>query len=292
MRNLSRNCYGKYATWRKQCDKCPDYSYCWRETNLKKAGIYVPREQLDRKAHCWLEKDFIFSGEFGELLSAARSIFWPICTFWNRRKKVAFPSIQTLSIMSGVSEQTVNKGLKDLAKKMPYGFTISKDKRHNVYGMDLPYRKPKESPGTCFKVHSFPVQSGIYRRLKPNAKALSLGLKAYGRFDFDAYVEMEELDLSIDEENNFWDRDGMFANRKYDFITFDHSISRQQIAYNIGIAPERFAITLEELEAAGSIESVKHRKGFYKIFRTTKDDKIPSRLRLLNEICEMTIKKG
>ena len=303
-------CYGKCATWRKGCtvEDCRHYSLCWRETSLKKAGISVPTSQLDRKAHIWLEKDFIFSGEFAELISAAQIIFWPICTFWNKRTKEAFPSIQTISIMAGVSEQTVNKGLKDLAKKSPFGFEILKvkGKRHNVYRMELPFEKKSgDAPATSFKVNSFPIQCGAYQRLKPNEKKLLLGLKCYsqiGKFNTDLYFHEEgenlELEYGIYADDwigtnlgTFWRE--IYPDRKCDFIRFDHSISREKICCNVGIVPGGFKGAFEGLKKAGLVGSIGKANGAaYKIFTRTKDDKIPSRLRFLYEVCESAKKKG
>lgn len=292
-------CYGKYRVYKKGCNTdCPDHSPCWRETVLKQANIYTFPWKPNPDAKFWLEKDWVFSGEYAELISAAQRLFPAIGIHWNWKTKIAYPSERTLAILTGMDVQTVRKGLRDLADKRPYGFTIAKDKRRNVYEMFLPYQRPsKENGGEAgdnFPFHSWVIHSGIYRRLKPVEQLMLMGLKAYSRFDLNGYDELEELDLSENEKSDYWQDEKGFKSRKYDFFSFHCAFpgrtTKLAFAGKVGIGSNMIAGALRGLEANGAIEWMGG--DLYKVFLHAKDDRIVSRLRLLVEIYDMASKKG
>jgi hypothetical protein len=68
--------------------------------------------------------------------------------------------------------------------------------------------------GSAFPFHKYILEAGIWRKLRPSAKALYPVMRHFGFFDFEVYSEIEDVDYAADDA---------FANREYDFCEADRN---------------------------------------------------------------------
>lgn len=151
---------------------------------------------------------------------ASKSIFPVIADHWNHRTKVAFPSEETIAALSGITRKQVRLGVRGM-KGFP-GFDIAyyiteHGHRAKRYKLCLP---EKPIHGKTFAFNRFILVSGMWRMLKPSAKALYPVMRRYSYFDFYDYMTALDND-AFDLDTDF---DKVFANRFFDFCKAEPGI--------------------------------------------------------------------
>ena len=75
--------------------------------------MYLFHDEINWKGFFFLGKRLVFSGQWGAVSQATRSIL-PVIMKFADDKGVTFPSHQTIGALAGVSEKTVSQGIKDI----------------------------------------------------------------------------------------------------------------------------------------------------------------------------------
>lgn len=212
-----------------------------------------------------------FDEDFCMSLSAI-AIYPVLCLQSNFEKNDWFQiSQKNIAKMAGLTVNTVAKGVRDLEglyfEDEPY---LEKQqqtdgpRRYYLYRVNY-YRKHdiEKYKGDYIFFYKCLVDSGIWAKLKPRAKALYISMRMSAHFDVELYVELEDLDLDYEsvDVNEFYHSEE-YRNRKWDVST----ASLSELCRKVHIAPINLKAILDQLEKHQFIERIDENKSFFKVY--------------------------
>jgi hypothetical protein len=149
------------------------------------------------------------------LPKSSKAIFLVIACHANE-KGIAFPSEQTIAILSGVSDKVVRQGVRDL-EGFPnfrcYPYLTNRGKRSKKFHIKLSV----QNRGHAFSFFRIAVEYGLWRKMTPSAKAIYPVMRCFGFFDHDLYVSLEEAEASGDECIDY-------VQRRYEICTAENGV--------------------------------------------------------------------
>jgi hypothetical protein len=167
--------------------------------------MYQFNENFNHNALFWFKKSLIENMNWALLPTASKAIFPVIACHANKDGK-SWPGELTIGILSGLSKAMVRKGIKGL-KAFP-DITIDAKKRPKRFKVKLPQEAIN---GKTFPFYQVVLEYGLWRELKPTAKALYPVMRSFAKFDLEVY-----LDIEGDDEKCYADFDEVYRDRKYD----------------------------------------------------------------------------
>ena len=166
-----------------------------------------------------LPREIIKEGIWSTLKPSSKAVYPCILKFVSKKKGLAFPSLRTLAIVSGVTEKTAGDGIKGL-DELP-GFEKNRyitNRGHTAYKYQIK-EPPPDTDHTIWISHEF-INGGNWSLLNPTAKAIFPVLKHFSWWDGREYCDLENLDSSMD----YSDLSDLYPSREYDFMDADDEI--------------------------------------------------------------------
>lgn len=146
----------------------------------------------------------------------------------------AFPGEETIAALSGLTAKSVRKGIHDLEgfPGFNWSYYLTRlGKRGKRFNVSFP---PKGEKGRVFFFHRGIMDGGIWRELKPSAKALYPVMRYFSRYDVDSDESLEDLS----------DFDDRFANRRWELCGAEVG----QLARFAGIDRRSIADAIQSLQ--------------------------------------------
>jgi hypothetical protein len=228
--------------------------------------MYQFKEHCNATQFFWWNKKLIENKNWALLPKSSKAV-WPVITCHANESGIAFPGERTIAILAGVSDKIARAGIKGLEGfpgfKWDYYLT-KRGKQAKNFKIKLPSPNYR---GSAFPFYKFILEAGLWREIRPSAKALYPVMRYFGFFDFDVYSELEDVDYVLDEG---------FANREYDFCEAEIGV----LAKYAGIHRNSINTALKDLESNDLIEPINYCR--WKVFLRSKDDSIWKR-EYLNE---------
>ena len=222
--------------------------------------MYQFKEDLNHYQFFWWENKLIENLNWALLPKSSKAVF-PVIACHTNGKGEAFPSEQTIGILSGISDKTVREGIRGLEAfpnfKCDY-YLSRRGKRAKKFLVDIP---SNEKRGSAFPFYKFIIEAGIWRELRPSAKALYPVLRHFGFFDINLYAELEDIEISDFEE--------VYPDRKYDFCEAELGV----LAKSANIHRNSVNPALSDLERNFLIEPLIEYSG-WKVFLKSMDNTI------------------
>jgi hypothetical protein len=163
-----------------------------------------------------MAREIIEQGYWAKLKPSSKEIYPSILKHVNK-SGLAFPSIRTLAIISGVTEKTAGKGVKGLEGLPGFNKVRKMSRRgHTAYHYFIKEPTP-DSKHTIWLSHSPDLHQSM-SQLTPTAKAVLPVLKCFSYWEVDRYCKLEEIEYSPLEFTE------IYKDRKYDFMKADESI--------------------------------------------------------------------
>lgn len=195
----------------------------------------------------------IIQNEWGKLSLAGKAVLPPIALHCFD-KDSAFPGRLRLATVCDLPERMIESGIKDLKAKRPWVFKILKWSRdgNHTYGLTLPKRGEKN----WFPFSWVTLESGVWFKLKPVARALYPVMCGVARADQDVYEHLQEEEF--DDWQDYYD------NRLYDTLQLgdtisninDNRVTKTLLAGLAEISYPSLYVALQDLEDNRLIESV------------------------------------
>ena len=186
--------------------------------------MYRYKEELNSNNFFKFRKSFVRSKLWRQLPLSTKSIYPVIACHMNKKGK-AFPSQETIGILSGCSLKTVREGTKGLFK-MPCCNISSKVNKRGQRGKLYRFEMP-ENNEYFFSFYKAVIEYGQWRILRKDFKshaahAVYCTLMAFSFFEIDLYNELEGTEYYSDSINNFYENE--FSYRHYDFVAPELSV--------------------------------------------------------------------
>jgi DNA-binding transcriptional ArsR family regulator len=214
--------------------------------------VYQFSEDFSRTVHFWFDKKLIKNKNWALLPSASKSIL-PIILGHQDDKGMSFPSEQTISILSGMSDKTVRQGINGLdgfsGLEISY-YTTRRGRRSRKFHV----LKPPKKPGRAFPFYKSVFEGGNWLHLLPSAHALYPVMRYFGFFDSDILEIFTEFEPS--------DFDEAFESRNFDFCEAE----RDLLAEFAGISKRALYRALASLEECNLIERHPEDLNGWKVF--------------------------
>lgn len=178
--------------------------------------MYQFDDNFNDKARFWFEKKLINNKNWALLLKSSKAIF-PVIACYVNETGVAFPSEQTIAILSGLSDKVVREGIRGL-EGFPnikwHSYLTKRGKRSKKFHLKL----PAQNRGHEFSFFRIVLEYGLWREMTPAAKALYPVMRHFSFFDHDQYADLEELEIY---EGDYC-KD--YAQREYEFCEAENKI--------------------------------------------------------------------
>ena len=158
-----------------------------------------------------IPREIIELGYWAKLPLNSKAIYPPILKHVNKERGLAFPSIRTLAILSGVTEKTAGKGVNGLNGLPGFKKVRKMSKRGHTAYHYLINEPIRDSRNTIWFSHSY-INGGNWSQLTQTAKAFLPVLKFFAFCDIEPYCEMEGIEYTPIEHTE------IYRNRKYDFM--------------------------------------------------------------------------
>jgi len=216
--------------------------------------MYYFSEDLNNKIFFRFDKNLIKNKIWASLPKSAKSVL-PVIGVHCDEKGIAFPSEETIAILSGHTSKTVRDGIKAL-EDMP-GFEVKfyitkRGRRAKSYKISLP---PKQEKGLMLPFHKQIILGGNWLRSTSSAKALYLSMRYFAYFDYDEYTFNEDRETSEFDE--------IFPNREYEYCEAERDI----LAEHAGISIRTMRGALTSLKDNDLIEpAVLDSRRIWKVF--------------------------
>lgn len=202
--------------------------------------MYKYPDQVNWTSHFLFDGHIIQNYLWASLPSATKSIFPVIASFQNDRG-YAYPSEQTIAILSGRTNKTIRnavKGLSAIESVTLSHHVTPKGRRAKKFHIES---SPPES------LLSFPfficlLEKGLWQHLRPSAHALYPVMRHFGFFDLQTYRRYNH-----GNEEGFTEE---LANRDYDYCI----ATREQLFAHAGISKQTLAPAFNSLEACELIK--------------------------------------
>jgi hypothetical protein len=213
--------------------------------------MYQFKEELNTEIFFKFDKMNIRNKRWSRLPKASKSIL-PVIAVYCNSKGIAFPSEETIAILSGRTPKTVRAGIKGLLHYP--GFTkdrylTSRGHRANKYRLNIPAKER----GRIFAFHKCIVDGGNWLKLRPGAHALYIVIRTFAFFDCEEYCGREDLEYGYDLQEMI--ESGYFQDRKYDFCDADIEAMAEYAGIGISTA-SRALVDLERAYLVEKIESI------------------------------------
>lgn len=195
-----------------------------------------------------------FTDEMGDWL------FSLSCHCYEKGK--AYPSEQTIAILAGVSDKVVREGIKGLEEFPGFGwdyYLTKREKRGKKFSVNLPSTNYK---GSAFPFYKFILEAGIWRKIRPSAKAIYPVMRYFGYFDIDEYAALEGPET---EEGDY---DEVYPVREFDYCVSERSV----LVEHAGIHRNSLHTALQDLQANFLLESIDYSR--WKVLLRSKDNTI------------------
>jgi len=229
---------------------------------------FPPIDQIDLNRHFYFPK---FNEGFF-MTQQAIAIYPVLCAQADFEDNDWFQISQNnIATMAGASINTVSKGIKDLERYIMEGEPYL-EKQKNTEGQRHFYvyrvnfirkNKIKEWKGSYFIFHKCIIESGVWAKLKPRAKALYLSMRMSARFDIELYAAAEEL-YEAPGGNILEDffTEGNYKYRKWDVC----ESSLVELCRRVNIKPINLKPIIQQLENHRLIERVDEDLNILKVY--------------------------
>jgi hypothetical protein len=194
------------------------------------------------------------------LLPKSSKAVFPVIACHANNKGEAFPGEQTIAILAGISNKIVREGIRGLAAFPNFksdNYITRRGKKGKKFFLNIP---SSNNSGSAFPFHKFILEAGIWREIRPTAKALYPVLRYFGFFDINLYSELEDLEFCEA------DMEEVFPDREYDFCDADLGI----LAEFAGIHRNSINAALDDLVRNFLIEPLNVYSG-WKVFLKSRD---------------------
>jgi hypothetical protein len=224
--------------------------------------MYQFKEPCNSTQFFWWDKKLIENKNWAILPKSSKAVF-PVIVCHCNEKGIAYPSERTIAILAGVSDKVVREGIKGLEEFPGFEwdyYLTKRGKRSKRFRVKLPsvnYR------GDAFPFYKFILEAGLWREIRPSAKALYPVMRHFGGFDIHQYAELENLELS---EHEFTE---IYPDREYDICEAEIGV----LAKYAGIHRNSIHSALRNLESNFLIETIVKYHG-WKVFLKSKDNTI------------------
>ena len=192
--------------------------------------MYQFKENFNDKARFWFEKKLIENKNWALLPKSSKAIF-PVIACYVNETGVAFPSEQTIAILSGVSDKVVRQGIRGL-EGFPnfkwHTYITTRGKRSKKFHLKLSV----QNRGHAFSFHRVLLEYGLWRKMTPAAKALYPVMRNFSFYNDNLYMLLEDPDADLENLlavlEDFEIKDGEYnknyAFRKYEFCEAENGI--------------------------------------------------------------------
>jgi hypothetical protein len=224
--------------------------------------MYQFKEEFNHNQFFWWDKKLIENLNWALLPTSSKTVF-PVIACHANNKGEAFPGEQTIAIIAGISDKIVREGIRGLEAfpNFRYDYYLSRrGKRSKRFFINIPSNNNR---GSAFPFYKFILEAGIWREMRPTAKALYPVLRHFGFFDINLYSEIEDLEFCEA------DMEEVFPYREYDFCDADLGI----LAEFAGIHRNSIKAALDDLERNFLIQPLVVYSG-WKVFLRSKDNTI------------------
>jgi hypothetical protein len=181
---------------------------------MGKYGYRFP-ETFDYDLFFKVKADMITASNslWARLPLSSKSVY-PVIGCHCNAKGEAWPSIQTIADLAGITRKTAGEGIKGLMK-LPW-FTIKS--RITKRGLRSKKYIIEQDRRPMFPFHKTIIESGAWRMLSMEGKskaahAVYCVCRSFGFMDYDYYNDVEDTDYP---ENEFWTE--VYPGREYDFM--------------------------------------------------------------------------
>ncbi|MFC1798351.1 hypothetical protein ACFLZL_00905 [Thermodesulfobacteriota bacterium] len=222
--------------------------------------MYQFDDDFNHKARFWFRKKLIKNMNWALLPKASKAIF-PVIACHVNEHGIAFPSEQTIAILSGLTEKIVRNGIKGLEHFPSFEwkhYLTKRGRRSKKFCVKLPVENHR---GKAFPFFRVVLEYGLWMKLSPTAKALYPVMRHFGFFEIDKYAEAENLEIDV---NDF---DAVFPERPYDFCEAEFGV----LAEFSGINRRSLPAAINSLEKNYLVETLSEDYG-WKVFLKSKDD--------------------
>jgi len=140
-------------------------------------------------------------GKFAQFIGDEVSTLVVLMSFENAETREAFPSLDTIAALAGMSKTTVMKCIDKLKKNNWFNVTykrIGNGRSKNVYQMTYQRYTGGDSTG-WIKIHHDIIRNGVWAIMPPSVRKLYLVMKAFcvaGSYADHGWLEIEEGDGS------------------------------------------------------------------------------------------------
>jgi hypothetical protein len=226
--------------------------------------MYQFKEPCNSTQFFWWNKKLIENLNWALLPKSSKAVF-PVIACHANEKGVAFPGERTIAIFAGVSDKVVREGIRKLEgfPGIEWDYYLSKrGRRAKSFKVKLP---PANFRGSAFPFFKFILEAGLWREIRPSAKALYPVMRYFGYFDIGLYAQIEDLEIYEG------DYDEVYPARKFDICEAELGV----LAAYAGIHRNSLNSALRNLESDSLIEPINHYS--WKVFLRSKDNKILKR---------------
>ena len=234
--------------------------------------MYQFKEDFNENQFFWWDKKLIENMNWALLPKSSKAVF-PVIACHANNKGEAFPGEQTIAILAGISNKIVREGIRGLEAfpnfRCDY-YLSRRGKRAKRFFLNIP---SSNNGGSAFPFYKFILEAGIWREMRPIAKALYPVLRYFGFFDINLYSELEGLEFCET------DTEEVFPDREYDLCEAELKI----LAEFAGIHRNSINAALNDLVRNFLIEPLTVLSG-WKVFLKSKDNTIWKRDYLNKEI--------
>ena len=178
---------------------------------MKSFETFQWTENVDNGMTLRMPKEVIENRYWAKLPLNSKAIYPPILKHVNKERGLAFPSIRTLAILSGVTEKTAGKGVNGLNGLPGFKKVRKMSKRGHTAYHYLINEPIRDSRNTIWFSHSY-INGGNWSQLTQTAKAILPVLKFFSGCDIEPYCELENIEYIPIEHRE------IYKGRKYDFM--------------------------------------------------------------------------
>jgi len=202
--------------------------------------MYQFKEEINHENFYLFDKHLVLHKHWAKLPLASKNIYPVIASFCDKQGK-AFPSQQTIAILSGRTEKTVRKGIEGLLRL--HGFNVSskvtnKGHKQKVYNI----KRAAEMKGRVVAIYKSIFEGGNWCELTQAAQALYIPMKVFSFFRGEVYSELENIEYFYNVQAMI--DDGEYQSRKYDFVNAEFDI----LASYAGIGESTVPTAIASLE--------------------------------------------
>ena len=241
---------------------------------MKSFETFQWTENVDNGMTLRMPKEVIENRYWAKLPLNSKAIYPPILKHVNKERGLAFPSIRTLAILSGVTEKTAGKGVNGLNGLPGFKKVRKMSKRGHTAYHYLINEPIRDSRNTIWFSHSY-INGGNWSQLTQTAKAILPVLKFFSGWDIEPYCELENIEYIPIEHRE------IYKGRKYDFMDAEEAYICELAGISKKSLPDAYRSLIKNhiIEPLGLYEGRKVWKVFVKPTQHYKRDWLNSELK-------------